>query len=241
MIPLAGLRVATWNMHKGVGGDRRRDLARTATVIAEMAPDILALQEADTRFGTRTGLLDLAALYRDTGLQAVPLPGSGPAHGWHGNLVLVRESTVEAVHPLDLPGLEPRGALVTDLALQGGRIRVVATHLGLLRAARALQIRRLLDHIARLDDRPTLLMGDMNEWRGAGGRALAPLSGRFGPVAAVPSFPARYPLFPLDRILACTRGELVGLAAHDTALSRAASDHLPLAALLRPRVPPEQP
>lgn len=228
------LRVASWNIHKGVGGDRRRDLMRTASVIAEMAPDIMALQEADTRFGTRTGLLDLDALHRDTGLRPVAVPGTGPAHGWHGNLILTRGAEVEAVHPLDLPGLEPRGALVADLRLPGGRpLRVVATHLGLLAASRAAQARRLLDRLDGMEGRPMLLMGDLNEWRGSGGTSLAPLGRRFRIAQPVPSFPARYPLVPLDRIMACDQGELVDLAAHDTALARKASDHLPLSARLR--------
>jgi len=233
------LRVASWNIHKGVGSDRRRDLMRTASVIAEMAPDIMALQEADTRFGARTGLLDLDALHRETGLVPVPVPGAGAAHGWHGNLILTRDATVEAVHRLGLPGLEPRGALVADLRVAGRPLRVIATHLGLLAASRTAQTRRLLDQIAGMDARPLLLMGDLNEWRAAGGSALAPLRDRFHLPDPVPSFPARYPLLPLDRIMACDQGDLTGLAAHDSPLARKASDHRPLFARLRPRIAPE--
>lgn len=229
------LRVATWNIHKGVGGDRRRDLMRTASVIAEMAPDILALQEADTRFGVRTGLLDLDALHRDTGLVPVPVPGGGAEHGWHGNLILTRTAQVEDVHRLNLPGLEPRGALVADLQIDGHPLRVIATHLGLLGSSRAAQTRRLLDAIAEMDARPLLLMGDLNEWRGAGGAALAPLRERFHLPGPVPSFPARYPLLPLDRIMTCDQSELSGFAAQDTPLARQASDHRPVSALLHRR------
>ncbi len=128
---MTGLTVATWNIHKGVGADRRRDLDRTATVIGEIAPDTIALQEADTRFGTRRGLLDLTALARDHGLLAVPMPGNDPAHGWHGNVLLVREAAIQAVHHIALPGLEPRGALIADLVHNGRPLRVIATHLGL--------------------------------------------------------------------------------------------------------------
>ena len=103
---MSGLSVATWNIHKGIGRDRRRDLARTAAVIAEIAPDIMALQEADTRFFGRKGLLDLDALARDHGLVAVPLPGGSGAHGWHGNVLLLREAEVDVVHRIALPGLE---------------------------------------------------------------------------------------------------------------------------------------
>ena len=229
------LRVASWNIHKGVGSDRRRDLMRTASVIAEMAPDILALQEADTRFGTRTGLLDLNALHRDTGLVPVPVPGVGSAHGWHGNLILTRDATVEDVHRLSLPGLEPRGALVADLQTAGGPLRVIATHLGLLAASRQAQTRRLLDQIAGMDSRPLLLMGDLNEWRATGGAALAPLQARFQLPVAVPSFPARYPLLPLDRIMTCDRSALAEVMAHDSPLARTASDHRPVIARLRRR------
>ena len=226
------IRVASYNIHKGVGADRRRDLARTAAVIAEIGADILALQEADTRFGTRTGLLDLDALRAGTGLAAVPVEGAGAAHGWHGNLILVRDALVESVHRLVLPGLEPRGALVADLVAAGRPIRVIAAHLGLLPTSRAAQTRVLLDRIDRLDRRPTLLMGDLNEWRSAG-PSLAPLGHVFTAIPPVRSFPARYPVLPLDRMMAGAGAELLDLAVHDTPLARRASDHLPIRGRLR--------
>ena len=116
------LGVASYNIHKGVGADRRRDLMRTAAVISEIGADILALQEADTRFGSRRGLLDLDHLRADQGLVPVPVEGAGAAHGWHGNLILVRNALVQTVHKLVLPGLEPRGALMADVA------RITAIH-----------------------------------------------------------------------------------------------------------------
>ncbi|MDT8856833.1 endonuclease/exonuclease/phosphatase family protein [Paracoccaceae bacterium Fryx2] len=229
------LSVASYNIHKGVGSDRRRDLLRTAAVIGEIGADILALQEADTRFGTRTGLLDLERLRHDLGLIPVPMAGPGPAHGWHGNLLLVRNALVEQVHQLDLPGLEPRGALVTDLVIKGHRLRVVNAHLGLLPGSRAAQTRALLDKIDGLDARPTLLMGDLNVWRPSGGVALGVLAERFTPGPAVRSFPARYPLLPLDRMMTCIQGALLDMATHDSPLARRASDHLPIKARLRLR------
>jgi endonuclease/exonuclease/phosphatase family metal-dependent hydrolase len=99
------LYVATYNIHKGIGTDRRRDLARTAAVIAEIGADILAVQEADTRFGNRMGLLDLDRIRHDLGSIAVPMDEVGDAHGWHGNLLLVRNALVQEVHQLILPGL----------------------------------------------------------------------------------------------------------------------------------------
>ena len=225
------LTIASYNIHKGVGTDRRRDLARTAAVIAEIGADILALQEADTRFGTRRGLLDLESIRRDLGLIPVPLDSVGEAHGWHGNLLLVRNALVQQVHQIKLPGLEPRGALVSDLLIAGKPLRVVNVHLGLLSASRTAQARALIEKIAAMQGRPTLLMGDLNEWR-AGSRAFQTLSKHFTIAPARPSFPSRLPWLALDRMM-LSHGELFDVAAHDSPLSRRASDHLPIKARLQ--------
>ena len=227
------LSVASYNIHKAVGTDRRRDPARIAKVIAEIGADILALQEVDMRFGTRAGLLDLAALRDELGLIPVPVDGLRDAHGFHGNLILVRNALIEVVHHLDLPGLEPRGALMTDITIAGRPLRVIGAHLGLWPGSRSQQTRALLAKLDSLDPRPTLLMGDLNEWRGGNGSSLAPLMAHFGPSAMVRSFPARYPLVPLDRMMTCPLGELTQAEAHRTPLSRVASDHLPIKARLR--------
>ena len=232
------LSVASYNIHKGIGADRRRDLGRTAAVIAEIGADILALQEADTRFGTRTGLLDLDQIRRDLGLIAVPLDGVGDAHGWHGNLLLVRNALVQEVHQLILPGLEPRGAMVTDMVIAGQPLRIVNAHLGLFAGSRAAQARALIARIDQLDGRPTLLMGDLNEWRGSG-RALQTLGRHFQIADARASFPARYPLLALDRMMLSPHGELLDVSAHDSPLARRASDHLPIKARLRLGTTPE--
>ena len=233
MTLLRDLSVASYNIHKGIGSDRRRDLRRTAAVIREIGADILALQEADKRFGDRAGLLDLAALQHDLGLIPVEVNGNGVAHGWHGNLLLVRNALIEEVHKLVLPGFEPRGALMTDIVIEGRPLRVIAAHLGLLPSSRAAQTRALLDKISTLDDRPTLLMGDLNEWRVGKGEALGHLSRHFVQAQAVRSFPARYPLLALDRLMVCNQGELHDVMTHDTPLARRASDHLPIKARLR--------
>lgn len=232
MVTIHDLSVASYNIHKGVGTDRRRDLARTAAVIAEIGADILAVQEADTRFGNRKGLLDLDRIRRDLGLIAVPMNDVGDAHGWHGNLLLVRNALVEEVHQLILPGLEPRGALVTDLTIAGRPLRVVNAHLGLLQVSRTAQVRALIDKVSGLERRPTLLMGDLNEWRGAGA-AFQNLEKHFTFAQARPSFPSRYPLLALDRMMMSPHGTLTDASVHDSPLSRRASDHLPIKARLR--------
>jgi endonuclease/exonuclease/phosphatase family metal-dependent hydrolase len=224
---------ASYNIHKCVGVDRRFDPHRVQAVIGEIGADVIALQEADRRFGDRAGLLDLDALAAATGLVPAPVSSRRRGHGHHGNLVLVREGTVRRLHQINLPGLEPRGALVADLDLAVGPVRVVAAHLGLLRHSRLLQVEALLAHAGDDTDRPVVFMGDMNEWRRERRSALMRFPPGFGPTAGVPSFPAYFPVLALDRVLA-QPGELVErVEAHDTPLARLASDHLPVKAVIR--------
>ena len=231
--PDGGLfRIASYNVHKCVGTDLRRDPARTARVIQELDADIVALQEADRRFGDRAGLLDLAALREQTGLIPVPVDGPGRAHGWHGNLILLRDAQIETVEPITLPGLEPRGALMVELRRAGQPLRVIAAHLGLLRHSRLQQAHAISRILQDRAPRPTLLMGDLNEWRLTRRSSLAPLMPH-APRSLVPSFPARRPLLALDRILACPRTDLLEMESHVSPLSRVASDHLPVKARVR--------
>lgn len=226
--------IASYNVHKGIGLDRRFDPARTISVIREMDADVIALQEASGRFGERVSLLDLDRLAHECGL--VPAPVSGPygQHGWHGNLILLRQGTVTSAHQLSLPGVEPRGAVVIDLTLRAGPLRIIAAHLGLLRHSRARQVEALLSVAEATDGRPTLLMGDLNEWRLGRRSALAGLAPDFGPLhATLPSFPSRFPVLALDRVLGKPHDLISGVELHDTPLARVASDHLPIKASIR--------
>lgn len=225
--------VASYNIHKCVGVDGCFDPGRIAAVIGDIDADVIALQEVDKRFGEREGLLDLAALRRDTGLIAISVSTRKSSHGWHGNMLLYREGTVNAVRSLSLPGVEPRGALVIDLELEAGPLRILAAHLGLLRRSRKQQVKKLMTAALHGDPRPTLILGDFNEWRLGSRSSLRGLHPAFGPVhAAVPSFPARYPVLALDRVLASPHHLVTRIEAHDTPLARIASDHLPIKASL---------
>ncbi len=227
-----GLLVASYNVHKCVGTDGRFDPERTFAVIREIAPDVIALQEADKRFGERVGLLDLPRLQLETGLVPVPIAGMPKSHGWRGNVLLFKEGMVRDVHQIALPGLEPRGALVAEIELaNGATLRVIAAHLGLLKVSRQQQAEFILELIRSRAECPTLLMGDFNEWRLGKGSSLHRLAPMFGPLPpALPSFPSRLPVLSLDRILSNRDGLISDMAVHDSRLARIASDHLPLKA-----------
>lgn len=224
--------IASYNIHKCVGTDGRFDPARTAAVVAELDADIVALQEVDERHGERAGLLDLEAIAKATDLVPLHVSANKPSHGWHGNIILARRGKVHEVHTMKLPGLEPRGALIIDLEYNDAPLRIIAAHFGLLRRSRSLQAKALLA-AANGVTRPTVLLGDLNEWRVRTRSSLLELLPQFGPLHAVlPSFPSRYPLLALDRILARPPSLIASLEVHQSPLARIASDHLPLKARL---------
>lgn len=226
--------IASYNVHKCVGIDGKFDPGRTSHVIREIGADVIALQEADSRFGERRGLLDLAWMEREMGLFPVPVSGVAKAHGWHGNVILFREGLVRDVHQVKLPGLEPRGALITELELKdGSAFRIIAAHLGLLNRSRQQQARMILDILRSREEQPTVLMGDLNEWRLGDRSSLNTLATVFGLPAAVPSFPSRLPVLALDRIMANRPGLIDAVETHDSPLARLASDHLPIKALVK--------
>lgn len=224
--------IASYNVHKCVGVDRKFDPERVAEVISEIDADVIAIQEADKRFGDRSGLLDLVMLERDCGLVPVPIATlSSGSHGWHGNMLMIRKGTVQTVRQLKLPGVEPRGALVVNFEFPAGMLRVVAAHFGLLKRSRELQAKAVLASVAQEEEMPTVLIGDLNEWRVGRKSSLSPLSPVFDPVAgAVPSFPSRFPVLALDRVLGHPHDLVAAVEVHDSPLARIASDHLPIKA-----------
>jgi endonuclease/exonuclease/phosphatase family metal-dependent hydrolase len=228
------ISVASYNVHKCVGSDGVFDPKRVADVLLELDADIVALQEADMRFGTRAGVLDLKKLHDVSGYRALPSIGSKAAsHGWHGNVILYREGVVGKVSRLDLPGLEPRGAVVVDLALAKGSLRVIAAHLGLLRRSRTKQVSMIVEAAQPADGHPVIVLGDMNEWRLGKRSALTMFDPHFGPMdRQVASFPAAFPLWSLDRILVSPNITVHDLEAHASPLAQLASDHLPVKAII---------
>ncbi len=224
--------IASYNVHKCVGTDGRFDPGRTADVVAEIDPDIIAIQEADQRTGMRQGLLDLVALQKRTDLVPCHVPEHDRSHGWHGNLILARKGVVHQTRHVRLPGLEPRGAVIVDLELKGVTLRVIAAHFGLLRRSRSQQAAALVEATHSVI-KPTILLGDLNEWRVNTRSSLLGLLPHFGPLHAVlPSFPSRFPLLALDRIMARPAQIISSLEVHQSPLARVASDHLPIKARL---------
>ena len=126
------VKVASYNMRKAIGTDRRRNPERILQVLREIDADIIALQEADRRFGTRAAVLTAHLLEEHGDWQAVGVAVRAASMGWHGNALLVRKSArIVECAPVHLPALEPRGAVMADVELGDATIRVVGMHLDL--------------------------------------------------------------------------------------------------------------
>jgi endonuclease/exonuclease/phosphatase family metal-dependent hydrolase len=227
---LASFTVATYNVHRCVGLDFRRDPGRIAAVIRELDADVVALQEVDNRSDGTHESAQMDYLAAVTGCEAVAGPTIRRSNGHYGNLLLTRWPMMESREiNLCVSCREPRAAIDARLSIYGIEVRVIATHLGLAFSERWQQFSRLSELMAVNDPSLLILLGDMNEWlpMSRGFRLLQRLLGR-SPVTR--SFPSWGPFLALDRIWVRPKETLKKVEVHITHLSRIASDHLPVAA-----------
>ena len=230
----------TWNLHRCCGNDGVVDTERTLAVLqAEVwqpGADALVLTEADADGPPYPGLLDLGQLEAATGLRSVH---TSPAHRWsdasHGFL-----GTIVLVHPdcgldhtavLDLPGKVHRGAVVVEMIRDGRVCRLIGAHLSLSQGLRWAQMRVIAQYIERRPEMPTILAGDLNEWRPWLGLAFSHKG--FGLSFKGPAkgtFPVRRPVLPLDRVLTAGAARVLSTKILDGPGIRLVSDHRPLRA-----------
>ncbi len=221
-------RVATYNIRKGIGTDRMRKPERIIEVLCEIDADIVALQEADRRFGSRVSAIPLELLRTYSDYDAVDFDHRAQSIGYHGNAILVKRShKVRAAHIIAIPTLEPRGAVAADVELGKTTMRFVGMHLDLSGLRRRQQVRSILSRLGQNETMPTILVGDLNEWSRHGG-CLPEFSATHQMVATPPSFHSRRPIARLDRIMVSRDIEIRDSGTHRSAKSQRASDHLPV-------------
>lgn len=227
---MAGMfRIATYNIQKSIGLDGRRRPQRILDVIEELDADIVALQEADRRFGHRRSTLPTEMIAAVSGYDVVPVAAAPESLGWHGNAILVRRPVrILDQQRLRLPMLEPRGAVIADVEVAGTPLRIVAAHLSLFRRYRRKQFAAIAAELQGAENEvATIILGDFNEWRRADDSLRAPRGG-FRDAAAGNSYPAVLPAVGLDRIVTCPRLRVHAAGAHRSRKARIASDHLPV-------------
>ncbi len=231
----------TYNVHRCVGVDRKLDLGRTAAVIAQARPDIVALQELDVG-RPRTGGVDQAhALAARLGMAfhfnaalRVEEEQYGDAILTSGELTLVKAGALPGSHALDR--LEPRGALWAEIAIGGQRLQVLNTHLGLVPHEQRAQAQALAGPEwvgGGLRRDPMILLGDFNAtphqavYRTLTTR-LTDARACTGGKRASPTFPSRFPVLAIDHVFVSEGVEVKAVRAITAPLARTASDHLPL-------------
>jgi endonuclease/exonuclease/phosphatase family metal-dependent hydrolase len=234
-------RIVTYNVHRCVGNDRRLNVARVAEVLAELKPDIVALQELDVG-RARTGGVDQAhEIARRLDM----------ACHFHAALTVEEERYGDAIltcfperlvqvgplpgHPA-IRSLEPRGALWVEVEIEGVAVQVINTHLGLVPREQQAQATFLagpawLGHPHCQG--PKILLGDFNATATSvvyrtflktlsAARNLAPVK---TPTA---TFPSPLPVLRIDHLFVSPEVKVTGVFAPFSPLTRAASDHLPL-------------
>ncbi len=222
------LKIASYNIHKGVGLDRLRRPDRVIDVLNELDADVIALQEADRRFGARASALPPELLLAQSPYVPVELNRSAHSIGWHGNAILVRNDAEILTHAhIELPTLEPRGAVLAEIRIRGVRMRVVGMHLDLSGLWRRRQARSIIAALEARRPLPTILMGDLNEWTLHGG-CLRDFAPHFRMAPTPPSFHTRRPVARLDRIMVDRSLHISSCGVHHSMKARRASDHLPI-------------
>jgi endonuclease/exonuclease/phosphatase family metal-dependent hydrolase len=224
------VRVATWNIRGGVGLDGKFDLDRVVETILRGAPDVVALQEVDTRRGTPHHEHPFLLLRRALGVHSVEAKSIIGADGEYGQILISRWPLTDIhIHDISVPEREPRRAIEADVLSPHGKLHVVATHLGLAFSERRNQTNALLA-MAQRAPHTTVMLGDFNDWiwRGSVQNAIH---------RALPArtwhrtFPSWLPLIRLDRVYCRPHEALV--ASFTDREARRASDHLPVFADIR--------
>lgn len=164
----------TYNIHVGVGMDKKLDLARIAEVINKQHPDLVGLQEVD-RGVQRTQRIDeiveLAKLTRMDYAFAFNLKYQG---GQYGVAILSRVPIRATEHRLyqNTREAERRGFIRAEVRIGGRLVNFVTTHLDYqYEDGRVFEAQQLLRALADVNG-PLIVVGDFNDTPAGGAYQL---------------------------------------------------------------------
>ncbi len=235
------LRVATYNIHKGVQGmgpGRRLEIHNLGHAVEQLDADIVCLQEVrklhrqEEKYFTRWPELPQAEFLAPEGYEAVYQTNATTRHGEHGNALLTRWPVISRGHEdMSDHRFEQRGLLHVKVLVHDRPINVIVLHLGLIAGSRVRQVEQVGRYIEREVSREEglIIAGDLNDWGGK----LRPVMNGIGLKDFIGSrlltYPSRLPLTQLDYVYA--RGlEPTGVEIPRGRIWGRMSDHLPLIA-----------
>ena len=206
------LRVATYNIHKGVQGlgpRRRLEIHNLGLAVEQLDADLICLQEVrklhrrEEEYFSRWPEMPQADFLAPDGYEAVYRTNAYTRHGEHGNAMLSRWPVRTHQHEdMSDHRFEQRGLLHSEVVVNGLALHVLVVHLGLIRASRVRQAAQLDRFIAREipADAPLIVAGDFNDWGERVHRYFAAMGLQTFEPARHPTFPARLPLVQLDYV-----------------------------------------
>lgn len=232
-------RLLTYNVHRCVGTDRQLDVARIAAVIRDEAPDIVCLQELDVGRARTNGVDQASELADLLGMGSRFHPAMVVEGEEYGDAILTRlpERLVKAdslPSVRGIPGLEPRGALWTEIDLGKAKLNLINTHLGLVPREQRSQAQTLVGKqwIGACEG-PTILTGDFNATSIT--RPYATLTQRLrdaqrvlGLKPSLKTFPSSFAAIRIDHFFISPHIRVKSIHTPTSPLARVASDHLPL-------------
>ncbi len=238
------LRVATYNIHKGVQGlgpARRLEIHNLALAIETLDADIVCLQEVrsanrrEADYFTGWPELPQAEFLAPEGYEAAYRTNAVTRHGEHGNALLSRWPIIQHRHEdMSDHRFEQRGLLHVEVLVAEQPLHVIVVHFGLIPSSRIRQTAQLKRYIAREIplDAPVVVAGDFNDWGTRVRKMLQADSLHAFEGPRTRTYPSRLPVAQLDHIYA--RGmQPTGLSAPRGRVWSRMSDHLPLIAEFR--------
>jgi endonuclease/exonuclease/phosphatase family metal-dependent hydrolase len=231
------LRIMTYNIHVGVGMDKKLDLQRIADVINKEKPDLVGLQEVDRGVKRTEGkdeIAELAAMTRMDYAFAHNLDYQG---GQYGVAILSRFLLQNIDHRMfeNKREAERRGLLRVEVEVEGTLINFVTTHLDYQYSdGRVFETEQMLKFLENVKG-PLIVVADMNDE--PSGDAYKLMLTKFADAWITSrakgdgfSYPADKPVKRIDHIFYRAEGLKPGKAR---VIDTLASDHVPVIAELR--------
>jgi endonuclease/exonuclease/phosphatase family metal-dependent hydrolase len=233
MMAAQTLRVMSYNIHVGVGMDKKLDLQRIANVIANEKPDLVGLQEVDRGVKRTEGKDEIAELASLTRMHYAFAHNLDYQGGQYGVAILSRYPIQNIVHRkfANTRESERRGMLQVEVNTGKRILTFVTTHLDYLYAdGRLFEAEQLLGLLADVKG-PLVVVGDFNDE--PSGTTYRLISGGFDDAwvsskGAGLSYPADKPVKRIDYIFT-RRGDRVRVKKA-WIVNTLASDHLPVVA-----------